>query len=518
MSENGTETRKSGGFRHKLGFGLVILFLGTLFVLPKPASLSPEGWATLCVGGVMAILWMTEALPIAVTALFPLVLFPILSIDAFSKVAVNYAHSNIFLYMGGFFIAAAMQKWGLHRRIALRLLYMIGSSPRRIVLGFMVATAFLSMWISNTATTMMIYPIGLAVVFELLDSSSGLGAGHNASNRGFRTALMLGIAYAASIGGIATLVGTPPNLVFVSAVANLYPNAPEISFFDWFLVGILLTGIFLPIAWFVLTRIAFKVDGNPVAGGRKVIRNALGKLGPMSKGECIVAVVFASTALAWTTRNDLAIGSLTIQGWASRLNLSDTVNDSTVAMLAACLLFAIPVNLNKGEFVLDWPSAERIPWGILIVFGGGIALAEVFKSSGLSEWFGAQLSLFAGVPIPVMIFTICVTLTFLTELTSNVATTTIFMPIIASMSTAAEVHPFLLMIPATLSASCAFMLPVATPPNAIIFGSGHVTIPDMVKAGVILNTVGIILVTLIGYFVIVPVFDISLTSLPSWVN
>lgn len=512
------QTLSSGGFRHKLGFGLVILFLGALFLLPEPRDLSPEGWMTLCVGGVMAILWMTEALPIAVTALFPLVLFPILSIEAFSKVAVNYAHSNIFLYMGGFFIAAAMQKWGLHRRIALRLLFVIGSSPRRIVLGFMVAAAFLSMWISNTATTMMIYPIGLAVVFEVLDSNSDLGAGDSASNRGFRTALMLGIAYSASIGGIATLVGTPPNLVFVGAVANLYPDAPEISFLKWFMVGILLTCIFLPVAWFVLTRVVFNVDGNPVAGGRKVIRDALDKLGPMGKGERMVAVVFASTAFAWITRNDMVIGSLTIQGWASRLNLADTVNDSTVAMLAACLLFAIPVNLNKGEFVLDWPSAERIPWGILIVFGGGIALAGVFKSSGLSEWFGGQLSLFAGVPIPVMILLICLTLTFLTELTSNVATTTIFMPIIASMATVAEVHPFLLMIPATISASCAFMLPVATPPNAIIFGSGHVSIPDMVRAGIILNIVGVVLVTLVGYFVVVPVFDISLTSLPSWVN
>ncbi|MDA1275231.1 MAG: DASS family sodium-coupled anion symporter [Verrucomicrobia bacterium] len=508
----------NNGFRQKLGFGLAFLVSIVFLVLPRPDGLSSDGWITLGCGGLMAVLWMTEALPIAVTALLPLVMFPILKVEAFSAVAVNYADSNIFLYMGGFFIAAAMQKWGLHRRIALRLLSMIGSSPRRIVLGFMVATAFISMWVSNTATAMMIYPIGLAVIVEMVENRSSVASGDSDSNRGFRTALMLGIAYSASIGGIATLIGTPPNLVFAGSVARLYPDAPEISFMNWFAVGILLTSVFLPIAWIVLTRVVFQVDGRPVAGGRKTIREALEQLGPMGFGEQIVAVVFSLTAFAWITRGDLAIGSFAVQGWASRLNLSDTVNDSTVAMLAACLLFAIPVNLNEGKFVLDWQSAERIPWGILIVFGGGIALADVFKSSGLSEWFGAQLSLVANLPLPVMILLTCLTLTFLTELTSNVATATIFMPIVASMASVARVHPFLLMIPATISASCAFMLPVATPPNAIIFASGHVTIPEMVKAGFILNIVGVLLVTLLGYFVVVPVFDISLGSLPSWVT
>ena len=509
-------TIKKSGFRQKLGFGLAVVALIVFLVLPKPEGLSPDGWWTFAVGSIMASLWMTEALPIAVTALLPLVLFPLLKIEAFSQVAVNYAHSNIFLYMGGFFIAAAMQKWGFHRRIALRLLLVIGSSPRRIVLGFMVATAFLSMWVSNTATTLMIYPIGLAVIVAVMESdASGVP---DERNRAFRTALMLAIAYSASIGGIATLIGTPPNLVFAGAVARLYPKAPPISFMNWFLVGMVLTGLLLPIAWVVLTRVTFKVDDRPVAGGHRAIQEASRKLGAMGRGEKMVAVVFSLTALAWVTRGDLVLGGMTVQGWASRLGLTETVNDATVAMLAACLLFILPVNWNEGTFVLDWPSAERIPWGILLVFGGGIALADVFKSSGLSGWFGSQLAMFATVPLPVLILLTCLTLTFLTELTSNVATATIFMPIVASIATVAGVHPYLLMIPATISASCAFMLPVATPPNAIIFASGHVTIPDMVKTGLILNLVGIVLVALVGYFVVVPVFGISLNSLPAWVE
>ena len=466
----------------------------------------------------MATLWITECIPIPVTALLPLVLFPLFGVHEFANVAKSYANSNIFLFMGGFFIAMAMQKWGLHRRIALYLILAIGTSPRRIVLGFMVATALLSMWISNTATTMMLYPIGLAIILHLMESGVGLETNTDRMTSDFRTALMLGIAYAASIGGIATLVGTPPNIVFVSAFSSLYPEAPEISFLYWLIVGLILLFLFLPLCWLVLTKLAFKVSREKLPGGRGLIREEIGKLGPMQLEEKIVAIVFAATALAWITRKDLTIGSINLFGWSSLLGVENFVHDASVAMTAAIILFVIPSSVKKGQFLLDWESAVKIPWGILVLFGGGIALAEGFKTSGLAEWFGTQLSLLGAVPIPVMIMLTSTTLTFMTELTSNIATTTLFMPILASTAAAISAHPLLLMIPATISASCAFMLPVATPPNAIIFASGYVSIPQMARTGILLNLIGIVLVTLLTYFVVVPLFGISSTSLPAWVH
>ena len=504
--------------RQLIGFVIALPLFISLLLIDAPEGLAVEGWRVFAVAVLMAILWMTESIPIPVTALLPLILFPFLGVTAFGNVAASYANSNVFLFMGGFFIAISMQKWGLHRRIALYLIWAIGSSPRRIILGFMVATASLSMWISNTATTMLLYPIGLAVILQLVESREGDESGSYKSISNFRTALMLGIAYAASIGGISTLVGTPPNIVFVSAFSKLYPEAPEISFFTWFVAGFLLLLLFLPICWIVLTRITFKISNKSSPGGRQVIREELNKLGPMLIQEKLVAVVFSATALAWITRKDVTIGSTTLQGWSSMLDASDFLHDGTVAMLAAIILFCIPVNLKKGKFLLDWESAVKIPWGILILFGGGIALAGGFKSSGLAEWFGSQLSLLGGVPVPIMISITCTTMTFMTELTSNIATTSLFMPILASTAAGIGMHPLLLMIPATISASCAFMLPVATPPNAIIFASGYVSISQMAKTGILLNLIGIVLVTLLTYFVVVPLFEISTTSLPAWVH
>lgn len=503
--------------RQKVGLFVAVPLFLLMVLLPAPAGLNQPGWLVLATALLMAVLWISECIPIPVTALLPLLLFPFFRVSAFGEVAVNYANSNIFLFMGGFFIAMAMQKWGLHRRIALYLIYLIGSSPRRIVLGFMVATAFLSMWISNTATTMMMYPIGLAIILHLAESQP---EGEDLSARfvhNFRTALMLAIAYAASIGGIATLVGTPPNIVFVSAVSRLYPDAPEISFVSWMVVGLILVLVFLPICWLILTSLVFKVSRETLSGGREVIREELDKLGPMNAAEKSVAVVFVLTALAWITRRDLTIGELTVHGWASLLGVGEFVNDATVAILASFVLFALPHKLQTGEFVLDWESAVKIPWGILLLFGGGIALADGFKISGLAQWIGEQLTLLGAVPLIVMIFLTCGTLTFMTELTSNVATTTLFMPILASTAIAIEAHPYLLMIPATISASCAFMLPVATPPNAIIFASGYVTVPQMARAGIFLNLIGMVLVTLLTYFVVVPLMGITV-ALPAWAH
>ncbi len=506
-----TDTTPARSMRERIGLFLALPLFFLLLIFLHPHGLADAGQRVLAVAALMALLWTSEAIPIPVTALLPLVLFPLLKVSAFGTVAQSYAHSNVFLFMGGFFIAIAMQKWHLHRRIALHLILRVGGSPGRLVLGFMLATAFLSMWISNTATALMMFPIGLAIVLHIEEKSDTKQ--HTIAR--FRTALMLGIAYAASVGGIGTLIGTPPNIVFSSSVAALYPQAPPVGFAQWLIIGLLLVAVFLPVIWFVLTRVMFRISGSLFDGGREVIRDELHKLGPMSAEERRVSAVFILTALAWITRGDLLLGDLFIEGWASRLGLAATVNDATVAMIAAVVLFILPARGDKPSFLLEWQDAEKIPWGILLLFGGGIALAGGFKTSGLAEWIGSQLHLFAAVPVPVMILLICLTLTFLTEVTSNTATSTLFMPILAGTAAGIDVHPFLLMIPATISASCAFMLPVATPPNAIIFGSGYVSIPDMAKTGFILNLIGVLLVTLLTWYVVIPVFGIS-SGIPAW--
>ncbi|RMD97724.1 MAG: DASS family sodium-coupled anion symporter, partial [Calditrichaeota bacterium] len=428
----------SQGFGGREKFGLItapIVFL-VILILPNASGLSTAGQRVLASAFFMAFLWITEAIPIAVTSLFPLVLFPFLQVESLAKVAVNYANSNIFLFMGGFFIAVAMQKWNLHRRIALHLILRVGSSPRRIILGFMSATAFLSMWISNTATTMMMYPIGLAVVLQLTERShQGDDPEVQKAISNFRTALMLAIAYSASVGGIGTLIGTPPNIVFAAAITRLYPEAPPVSFVKWAMVGLPLVFIFIPIIWIFLTRIAFRIQNFITAQGKDIIEEELAKLGPMQFPEKVVAWVFSLTALAWMTRGDVTIGEFKLHGWASLLHLNGFVNDAAVAILAASILFVFPVNLKKAQFALDWQTAVKIPWGILILFGGGIALAEGFRVSGLARWIGGQLGLIGQLPVVMMIVLICIAVVLLTEITSNTATATLFMPILASVAT-----------------------------------------------------------------------------------
>lgn len=505
--------------RQWIGFiSSVPLFL-LLLLLPTPAGLSEAGQVVLSAAVLMALLWITEAIPIAATALLPLVLFPLLKVDTFGNVAKSYAHSNIFLFMGGFILATAIQKWGLHRRIALRLILLIGTNPRRIVLGFMVATAFLSMWISNTATTMMMYPIGLAVIAHFIADRRANGDPEGVdSMQNLQTVLMLAIAYAASVGGIGTLIGTPPNIVFAAAMTKLFPGAPEITFVQWIGIGLPLVLIFLPLIWILLTRVIFKIGTDDSSSGRELIRAKYQELGPMQRPEKIVAWVFFLTALAWITRGDIKLGSVVLTGWASLLGISKTVNDATVAMAASLVLFSIPVSWRRGEFLLDWESARDIPWGILLLFGGGIALAGGFVTSGLATWIGRQLEHLGTLPVPLLILSIAFMVTFLTEITSNTATTTLLMPVLASLALAMHTHPLLLMIPATISASCAFMLPVATPPNAIVFGSGYISIPQMAKAGVLLNFVGMFIVTLLVYAFGIPLFSISLSQMPAWVQ
>jgi sodium-dependent dicarboxylate transporter 2/3/5 len=455
-------------------------------------------------------------LPIPATALLPLVFFPLLRIMPAKDVAMRYADQNIFLFMGGFFIAMAMQRWELHKRIALHIVKILGTSPHKIILGFMVATAFLSMWISNTATTMMMFPIGLAVIMhaQVMIEKEKLNISTEKGKFNFGTALMLGIAYSASIGGIATLVGTPPNIVFVGIAKSLFPEAVEIGFLDWFKIGFPLVVIFLPLVWLYLTRIILPLRLKRIPGEKDVIESDLQMLGSMSIGEKLTLIVFVLVALAWIFRTNIDIGFFTIPGWSDLLGISSYVHDSTVAMVGALLLFIMPVNFKKLDFVLNWESAVRIPWGIILLFGGGFALAAGFQQSGLAQWIGEQLSFLCGIPLILMIFCICLLLTFLTEVTSNTATTTMMMPVLGSMAAAMCIHPYLLMIPAAMSASCAFMLPVATPPNAIIFGSGYLKIPVMAKTGFFLNLIGAVIITLLVYFLAIPLLGINSMPLP----
>ena len=461
------------------------------------------------VAALMAIWWITEAIPIPATALLPVALFPLLGIMNGKAVAGTYFNNIIFLFIGGFIMALAMQKWNLHRRIALKIILLIGASPRRIVLGFMVATAFLSMWISNTATTMMMVPIALAVIIKLKESVAGGGISR------FSVGLLIGIAYAASIGGTATLIGTPPNLSFSRIFSIYFPNAPEITFAGWFSFGLPCSVIFLFIAWLVLSFI-FVPRKQAIGIDVNLFREEHRSLGRVSYEEKVVLLLFVALALLWLLRRDIDVGWLMFRGWSTLLPVPGFVDDGTTAILVALLLFVIPSRTSGRGRLMNWETAARLHWGIVILFGGGFALASGFKESGLSVWLAEQLSGLGGIAPVFLVGSICTMLTFLTELTSNTATTEMVLPLLGSLAVAIEVNPLLLMIPATLSASCAFMLPVATPPNAIVFGSGEVKMADMMKVGVVMNLIGVVLITTFMYLWGVVVFNIDPGQLPAW--
>jgi solute carrier family 13 (sodium-dependent dicarboxylate transporter), member 2/3/5 len=478
-----------------------LLFLVVLAV-PYGDGLSPEARRVAAVAVWMAVWWIGEAIPIPATALLPLALFPMLGALPAREVALNYGDRNIFLFAGGFFIAMAMQKWGLHERLALQIIRRSGSSDRRLILGFMAATAFLSMWISNTATAMMLTPIGAAVIEQII-TRRGEGA------RQLAPALMLGIAYAASVGGIATLVGTPPNIVFVSQMDALFPDAPPITFLRWLAIGLPFALIFLPIIWFLLTRVLFTISAenreNSLA--EAIVTERLAALGPMSRGERVVSIVASLTAICWITRF----------AWSDLFPQAEYIDDSTVAIFFALVLFVIPIDRERGEFALDWEWAQRIPWGILLLFGGGLALAAGCRESGLITWVGIRMEVLAPLPLPLIILGVALLVTLLTELTSNVATTTILLPVLAvTATTGLDINPLILMVPATISASCAFMLPVATPPNAIVFHGGYLDIPTMARTGVALNLIAALLITLLTYWMLPAAFGFAGASLPAW--
>jgi sodium-dependent dicarboxylate transporter 2/3/5 len=460
-----------------------------LLVLPSPAGLGPEGWRMAAVGVLMAVWWMTEAIPISATALLPLVLFPLLGILSMPDAAAPYANELIFLFMGGFFIAFAMEHWALHRRLALAIVSGVGTSPRRLVLGFMLATAFLSMWISNTAATAMMLPIGMALG-EMFRPSDQEGPFE------FGIALMLGTAYAASIGGVATLIGTPPNAVMAGAASEMLDI--QIGFVEWMRVGVPVAAVLLPIAWLLLVGVLYP-PGNLAGNAGALLEEERRSLGPPSRGEKVVAVVFLFTALAWIFREPKPLGGITLPGIATYFPL---VTDATIAIAGALALFLIPVDRKQGIFALDWPTARRIPWGVLLLFGGGLSLARGMDQSGLAAWIGRGVGALGVVPAIVIVATIATLFVFLTEMTSNTATSTMAMPIMAGVAAGLGIAPLTLMAVAALSASMAFMLPVATPPNAIVFGSGYITIPQMVRAGFWMNIISIVVITVVATLLI----------------
>ena len=460
-------------------------FVLTLWLV-HPEDLSPEARAVLASTLWIAIWWITEAIPIAVTSLLPIVLFPLTGGLDIKSTAASFGHKYIFLYAGGFIIAIAIEKWNLHKRIALNIINAIGTDISYIILGFMVATAFLSMWISNTATSVMMLPIGMAIIVQFSNGKDIV----QAAGRPFGKALMLAIAYSASIGGIATLVGTPPNLVLAGVVSELYDV--EITFSMWMTFGLPISLVLLIICWQYLVKFAFKLGDKKFPGGRQEIRQQLAALGNITFEEKLVLTVFCCTAIAWISRSFLLS------------KIIPAIDDTMIAICGAVVLFILPSRTRK-EGIITWEEAVKLPWGILLLFGGGLALAEGFKTSGLAVWIAGQMTLLEGITIVLVLLILIAAVNFLTEITSNLATTSMLLPILAPMALSMNVHPYMLLVAATVAASCAFMLPVATPPNAVVFGSGYLRIPDMVRAGIWMNILSILLVTL-AIFTLLPLF------------
>jgi len=469
----------------------------------------PEVTRTAAVALWMAIWWMTEALSLGVTALLPIVLFPVLGIMNGKAVAPIYFNHIIFLFIGGFIMALAMERWNLHRRIALKTLLIVGAKPRNILLGFMAASAFLSMWISNTATTMMMVPIVLAVTRQLEELADPQEI------RRYSIGLFLSVAYGATLGGIATLVGTPPNLVFAKVFSMTYPQAPEITFTTWMLFALPVALVFLILMWLLLARI-FIPRRNVLHINAEAFRIEYRSLGTTSYEEKIVLALFLLLVGSWLFRADIKLGVATIPGWSRLFPHADYFNDGTAAIFVALLLFIIPARQAGGKRIMEWTNAKKLPWDIVLLFGGGFALAQGFKDSGLSLWLGDRLNALSGLPPLLVVAGVCTLLIFLTELTSNTATAQIFLPILAILSTEIGLNPLFLMVPGTLACSLAFMLPVATPPNAIIFGTGRIRIGDMAKVGLLLNFIGILLLPLALYILGAVTLGIDLTTFPAW--
>lgn len=468
---------------------LVGLILGPaifviLWISAPPVGLSKAGMMVGASTLWIAIWWLTEAVPIYLTALLPLVLFPLSGALDVKTTAPPYGSWLVWLLFCGFALAAAIERWGLHRRIALRIILTTGTAPDRIILGFMLATFALSMWISNTATTVMMVPIGMAVATTLSGAPGG-------DDDDFGRALMLSIAYSASIGGMSSLIGTPTNLIMASAVSDIFDL--EITFQHWLIVGLPTGLILLSFAWVYLTRIAYSFYGQSAKAGRSRIEEQYRELGPPSKAEVRVGLVFGLVALGWIRRSAL-------------VKFLPFLNDTTIGLIGVFALFLLSSGSKvqhpkPGEAtLLDWATVQKIPWGVLILIGGGLAIAGGFTKTDLAEWIGQQLNILEFLPPLILILLLVTAVNFLTEITSNMATASILMPILAVTAQAVGIEPLVLMAAATLAAGCAFMLPVATPPNAVVFGSGYLNIPDMAKVGLRMNLFSIVIITLLAFF------------------
>ena len=491
---------------------LVGLALAAALFFLLPEAMGHNARLTAATAALMAVWWMTEALPIPATALVPLVVFPAMTVPveaadgtssaiSFDSIGASYGNNVIFLFMGGFFLALAMQRWNLHRRIALLVLKVMPSRPGAMIAGFMIATGFLSMWVSNTATAVMMLPIGMSVLSLVSQVTKGTGGAAPTGSvtldadgnpvkelaqvmrTNFGTALMLGIAYAASLGSLGTLIGTPPNAFLAGYMSENYDRT--IGFGEWMVVGVPLSVIFMFICWFLLVKVLFKPEMDEIPGGKQLIRDELAKLGPVSQGEWRVLTVFVLAAVSW----------ISIPLIADAVGQSAWISDAGIAMVAGLLLFFIPGGAERGVKLLDWKSAKELPWDVLLLFGGGLALSGMFARSGLTEAIGDLASGMNGVPIILVIAVLTTAILFLTELTSNTATAATFIPVAAGIALGMGVDPFLFAAPVALAATCAFMLPVATPPNAVAYGSGYVTIGQMVRGGLWLNLIGVLLIT-----------------------
>jgi len=467
-----------------------VLFL-LMLILPAPAGLGAAAWRVAAAGVLMATWWVTEAIPIPATALLPLALFPLLGVADIRDAAAPFANPIIYLFLGGFLIARAMEATGLPSRIALSSIRLLGARPRSIIAGVMASCAFLSMWVSNTATALMMLPIGLSLVALMPD-----GAEDADEKRRFGTALMLGIAYACSIGGMGTLIGTPPNAFLAGFMLESY--GVTIGFAEWMLLGVPLVLVGLPLCYLVLTRIAFPIRARELPGGRELVDREARALGPVSRAEKRVAAVFILTALTWMTRPILVENI----GWLSGLS------DAGIAMSAALVLFVLPSGEPGGKRLLDWKQARETPWGVLVLFGGGLSLAAAVEVTGLSAWLGTGVGGLTHWPLPLLMLAVVIAVILLTELTSNTATAATFLPVLGGVALGLGRDPLLLAVPAALAASGAFMLPVATPPNAIVYSSRAVGIEDMVRAGIWLNALFAVLVTAAAYLLLPIVFGV----------
>jgi len=494
--------------KQKIGlFGGLILFSIIFFAYGLGESSHIGKMAAVAI--LMAVWWVTEAVPLGATSLLPLFLFPLLGILNGEQIASTYINSTIFLFLGGFLIALAMEKWNLHKRIAIAIILFVGSSPQKIILGFLLSSFFISMWISNTATAVMMLPIGLAIIRQLEEKFSE-EITHN-----FSAAVLLSIAYGASLGGIATLIGTPPNLSLARILHIMFPKAPEIGFGAWMQLALPISVFLLTVCYFIFIKVFFKIHPQ-LHADINMLKDEKKRLGKTTSEEKLVGFVFVSTALLWIFRSDLILGFTTIKGWSNIFHNPEFFNDGVVAIGMASLLFVMPSKREEGKFLLSKEVFGKIPWEIILLFGGGFALAKGFVTSGLSESVGKSLTSFGSVSPFIMVLLISIVVQALTEFTSNTATAEMVLPITASMAVAIHIHPLFFMIPATLSASLAFMFPIATPPNAVVFGSQRIKMSEMAKAGVLLNLISIPTLLFALYFFGKIIFNIDLSVFPDW--